>query len=73
MLHSKTFGILLKPSLAMIPKHYLILMSCSSITKIYKNCGAQEAIVSKFEKQLIDIRIPRLGRFPGISLTVSPL
>jgi hypothetical protein len=45
IVHSRTFGILLKMILAMIPKPNLTLVICSHIIQIYKNNLGQEAIV----------------------------
>jgi hypothetical protein len=56
---SRIFEILLKLILALVPKHNLSHMFCSPITKIYKNSGGQEAIVSKAEKQLNITRFSR--------------
>jgi hypothetical protein len=59
MLHSRICKILLKLIFALIPKHVLTLMICSPITKILKNIGSQEEIISKVEKQQIVIKILR--------------
>jgi hypothetical protein len=64
MVDSRIFGILLKSSLAMIPKHDLILMCFSPIKKICKNNGGQQAIVSKVRKQLNVTRFFRLREIP---------
>jgi hypothetical protein len=60
MVDSRIFGILLKSSLAMIPKHDCF----SPIKKICKNNGGQQAIVSKVRKQLNVTRFFRLREIP---------
>jgi hypothetical protein len=48
----RIFGILLKPIVAMIPKHDFTPMICSPIIQIHKSIGGQQEIVSKVEIQL---------------------
>jgi hypothetical protein len=55
----------------MIPKHDLILMCFSPRTKIYRNIGCHEEIVSRVEKLLNITRLSRLKSSRNC-LTLSP-
>jgi hypothetical protein len=65
--HSRIFGILLKSILVMIQKDDLSLMIFSPIIQIQNIIEVRKQLFQRSKKQIINIRIPRLGRFSGIA------